>query len=140
MPADPKTEEIASTLRGMVEHETTQIDRRLTLLSQLQGFLFASLGFAWDKGSHLILILSVLGIVIALLVCLSVILSMIAFQRIRKTWLRQKPAKYAGPDIFGFYPDHAPWTVYIGVEVLIPIALAMAWIVVLFVKFRLPCQ
>jgi len=134
MPFEVNVQETAATLRGMVEHETSQIDRRLTWLSQLQGFLFASLGFAWEKGGHLVVILCILGIAIALLVCVSVIFSMDACERIRKCWLRHKPQDYDGPDIFGFYPHHAPWTVYIGIEVIIPIVLAIGWIAVLLLK------
>ena len=134
MHMDTKVNDLAATLRSMVEHETSQIDRRLTWLSQLQGFLFASLGFAWDKGNHLVTILSVLGIMLALLVGFSVIISMAACERIRKCWVRLRPSDYDGPDIFGFYPHHAPATVYVSVEILIPVVIALGWVTVLFVR------
>jgi len=44
----------ASTIRQMIAHEDDLINHRLTWLAQLQGFLFAALGFAWEKASVLV--------------------------------------------------------------------------------------
>ena len=49
-----KIEDIAATLRSMVEHETAQVDRRLAWMCQLQGLLFAAFAFAWEKSPKLI--------------------------------------------------------------------------------------
>ncbi len=97
---EDKFEEFAATLRSMVQHEATQVDRRLTWLCQLQGFLFASLGFAWDKSHQLTTILSLLGIVVAVLVFVSLLATTFATERLRKCWLALKPPQYPGPDIF----------------------------------------
>ena len=130
-----KVEALATTLRSMLQHEATQIDRRLTWLCQLQGFLFASLGFAWDKSRRLTTILSLLGIVVAVLVLVSLIGTTLATERIRKCWLTSKPPQYSGPDIFGFYPERlaASLFVFFSPENILCVVLATAWILVLAV-------
>lgn len=129
-----KNDELAVTLRLMAHHETEQIDRRLSWLGTFQGFLFAALGFSWEKSSALTTVLSLLGITIALLVFMSLIAATFAIQRIRRAWLQKKPSDYTGPDIFGFYPERAPLTVFIAPENLLPLVFIGGWICVLFIK------
>jgi len=129
-----KEDELASTLRAMLALETEQVNRRLSWFGTLQGFLFASLAFTWDKNRTLTIIISMLGMVVALLVLIGLIAVTLSLERIRNFWLKNKPPHYKGPDIFGFYPDKAKFTVYTSPEILLPLAFMIAWICILFIK------
>lgn len=45
-----QAEKWAETIRTVIMHESEVINQRITWLMTTQGLLFASLGFAWDKG------------------------------------------------------------------------------------------
>ena len=123
-----KIEEIAATLRSMVKHETTQVNRRLSWLCQIQGFLFAALGIVWEKGSKFMPILAIMGIVVAVLVFNSLIGSTAALNRIRRYWSKRKPKDYDGPDIFGLYPEKPTILVFACSENMLPIVFVVGWL------------
>ncbi len=132
---DP-TGDLASTLRTMAAHESEQVNRRLSWLANFQGFLFAALAFAWDKSRSATIVLVLLGAVVAILVFIGLLGATFAVQRIRKHWRENHPKDYVGPDIMGFYPDAAPWSVYIAPENLLPLAFLLAWIAILVIRLR----
>ena len=116
----------------MTAHESEQIHRRLSWLGTFQGFLFASLGFLFGKSRPLSFVIATLAIVVSILVFSGLIAATLAAERLRKIWQSNKPKNYHGPDIAGFYPDRAQWTVYTSPENLIPLAFMVAWLVVIF--------
>jgi hypothetical protein len=125
-------ETLAETLRQMSAHESEQIHRRLSWLGTFQGFLFASLGFVFGKSRPLSFVIAVLAIVISILVYSGLFAATMAVERIRDTWNLHRPENYSGPEIAGFYPDKARWTVYISPENLIPLAFVAAWVIAVF--------
>jgi len=120
-----------SDFRSMIQHEAEQTHRRLSWLGTFQGFLFAALGFSWGKNAALTTIICCLGLAVAILIYLGVLSSVLATKRVRADWLLHRPPDYKGPDIFGFYPHRAPFSLFISPEMLIPLAFAVAWACVL---------
>lgn len=118
----------------MIQHEDQQSHRRLSWLGTFQGFLFASLGFSWGKNSFLTLIICLLGVAVALLIFSGVCATVLAMRRIRMLWLQHKPQDYNGPDIFGYFPERAPFTQFTSPEMLLPLAFAAAWIGVITIR------
>jgi hypothetical protein len=125
-------ERLAETLRQMSAHESEQIHRRLSWLGTFQGFLFASLGFVFGKSRALSFVIALLAIAISVLVYSGLFAATLAVERIRKTWNSHRPENYDGPEIAGFYPDKARWTVFVSPENLIPLAFVAAWIAAVF--------
>jgi hypothetical protein len=126
----------ASTIRQMIAHEDDLINHRLTWLAQLQGFLFAALGFAWEKDRVLVPGLVVVGIVTALSVHAACLFSGKAVNGLREEWEKNKPTApdaYNGPDVIGYCAEKEkkslvrflgrflPWKV-------LPLFFALAWI------------
>ncbi len=133
---DKKGYDMAEICRVMIRSEAEQLHRRLTWLATLQGFLFAGVGLAWklpDSGL-LVGVLGILGMIVALLVFIAIFAPILAIEKIRLFWREHKPGDYDGPDISGFYPDKAPWSVWITPETLIPLAFAGAWFVLLILR------
>jgi len=126
-------EALADACRTMARHESEQVHRRITWLASFQGFLFAALGVAWGKSRSLTHVFATLGVTVAALTLVGVVAAVWAIERIRQTWLAEKPAGYHGPDIMGFYPDRARFTRYTSGEILLPIAFMLAWIWVLII-------
>ena len=124
------TDKFAAILRQMSAHESEQIHRRLSWLGTFQGFLFAALGFLFGKSRPLSFVIATLAIIISILVYSGLLAATLAVERIRTTWNSHKPKNYDGPDIAGFYPDKARWTVFTSPENLIPLAFVAAWVVV----------
>ena len=59
--------ETAKTIRYMLQREEDLLNNRISWLMTIQGLLFASLGFAWDKkdASGLIIVFALLGIFVS---------------------------------------------------------------------------
>ena len=131
MPESTELANIQPAVREMIAHEDSQIDRRVTWLCQLQGFLFAALGFSWDKNHKLSVVLSGLGIAVAVLVFVGLIAATLALRRIRAYWATVKPDDHKGPDIMGFFPDKAPFTAFTSAENLLPLVFIVGWLFVL---------
>ena len=131
IPESTELANIKATVREMIAHEDSQINRRITWLCQLQGFLFASLGFSWDKSHRLSIVLAVLGIAVALLVLTGLIAATLELRRVRKYWLTFKPDDHEGPDILGFFPSKVPFTAFMSPDNLLPLVLVAGWIFVL---------
>lgn len=123
-----KIEEVGATLRSMVEHETAQVDRRLAWMCQIEGFLFAALGFAWEKGPKLVPIFAIMGIAVAVLVFNSLIASTAALNRIRRCWSELKPKDFDGPDVFGLYPKKPTILAFACSENMLPIVFIVGWL------------
>ena len=127
------TLDAAPTIRQMIAHEDDLINHRLTWLAQLQGFLFAALGFAWEKDRVLVPGLVVVGIVTALSVHAACLFSGKAVNHLRTAWDKKKPEAYEGPDVIGYRAENErkflgkhlgmllPWKV-------LPLFFALAWI------------
>ena len=63
-----ETPEFMAIIRGMIQHEDTLRDQRLSWLFAMNGFLFAGLGFAWsdDDAGPLVFVLAMVGVLMAL--------------------------------------------------------------------------
>jgi hypothetical protein len=111
--------------------------RRVSWLGTFEGFLFASLGFAWDKSACLIFLIASVGFAVSFLVLIAILGSVLASWRIRKLWLDEKkkdPDAFSRLGVFGFYPEYAPWTVFISPEILLTIVFMLAWAGVFFIR------
>ena len=124
----------AEVLRTMVRYEGEQADRRVSWLATFQGLLLAALSFAWDKSTSLTLVLALVGIAVAILVFCGMLAGTFAIARIRTQWRSLVPPSDKIPDLMGFYPDAAPWSVYLSPENLFPLVFIAAWIGVLFAR------
>ena len=58
----------AKIIRSMLQHEDRLVNDRINWLTTVQGLLFASLGFAWDKKDTkvLIAVFSFIGVMVAI--------------------------------------------------------------------------
>ena len=93
--------ELSETIRGIIRHEDELVNNRITWLSQLQGLLFAALGFAWDKpdAHFLIYCFCIIGALFALTSLIALASSDEAINRTIAWWDVNKPKDYHGPDI-----------------------------------------
>jgi hypothetical protein len=93
--------------------------------------LFAVLAFEWGKSSALVLIISLLGLVVALLVFIGMLATATAIVNLQGYWNRHKAPGYEGLGVFEYFPAKAPWTAYTSPEVLLPIIFPVAWLSVI---------
>ena len=140
MPLQSDTKfEIAKILRDRHQFENEQMHKRLSWLGSFQSFLFAGLCLAWDKNqvAPLVLIISLLGLSVALqgIVALSGV--GLALIRIHRSWIREKLDERNDLGVFGLYQGSqvSAFWVFPWPEVFIPFAFAMAWGSVLYVRF-----
>jgi hypothetical protein len=127
------SEDHASTVRAMIEHENDQQNYRLTWMLAIEGLLFAGIGFAWDKtDAHvLVTVFCVLGAVVSISSWTALRLSKQAMNSIREWWDSHRPKDYGGPDIVGYRAnDHwflwilRPWR-------FLPWIFVLAWVAIL---------
>ncbi|MCG8700608.1 MAG: hypothetical protein MI922_21315, partial [Bacteroidales bacterium] len=128
-----KKEKYADTLRKMNEHENNLLNMRITWFSALQGLLFASLGFIWEENVPIaiILVISGLGIIVAISLFSSVNLTRKAYDQL-KEWWNNNLGDYNGPPINGYEVDKdqmtfirlfRPWRI-------LPWAFIAGWLVI----------
>jgi hypothetical protein len=134
MKATETSTDVAEILRTMVRYEGEQANRRVSWLATFQGLLLAALSFAWDKSTFLTLVLALVGMAVAVLVFCGMLAGTFAISRLRAQWHALVPSSDKYPDLMGFYPDAAPWSVYLSPENLFPIVFIAAWIGVLLAR------
>jgi hypothetical protein len=133
--------EYTAIVRSMIQHEDTLRDQRLGWLFALNGFLFTGLGFAWadDQAGSLVVVLSMVGILVALSTAVALIGNQRAIAKladlgaalgdqedgqppviaVRSRELRRQGGSTSRPDVTWFYP----WR-------MLPWALALAWVLI----------
>ena len=126
----------------MARHEDELRNQRLGWLFTLNGFLFAALAFAWNDSSSvpLVVVLSALGILVALSAAAAEHVTSLAIGNLRELWAQQRiedraaPLTALGSDFFEtrggltrHIPKLYPWRV-------IPWLLIGAWIALMVVK------
>jgi hypothetical protein len=129
------TEEFEKTIRRMIFHEDELVNSRMSWLLTLEGFLFAALGFAWDKDHTrcLAVLLSIVGIVVALSGGVMLYCSNQAVIKLYGKWRKKKKKEtdYQGAGVVGFWGARRPFLSLFQPPKVYPPLLAMAWLVVL---------
>jgi hypothetical protein len=120
----------------MIDRENELINHRITWLTTMQGLLFASLGFAWDKPTArpLIQVLCVLGVAISVVQFCALIASTTAIGRLFDWWENNKPQDYNGPDVAGWPPAKSLILRYMVFWNWVPLLFLGAWAVIWFVS------
>jgi hypothetical protein len=130
------TQTFEEVIRGMIRHENELLNSRMSWLLTLEGFLFAALGFAWEKDHTrcLALLLSLVGMLVALSAGVMLHCSNRAVARLHDEWCerRKKEANYAGPGVVGFWAGNLFLRLFQPARVYPPL-LAAAWLIILFV-------
>jgi hypothetical protein len=136
----PWSREDAEITREMIKNESDLINHRLTWVVTLNGFLFATLGFAWKDGKQLLPIIAILGMATSLSILFPLGAAQLAIDGLVKAWDENKPLDYQGPDIIGHrtkktFPHANKTIIYAGLPwFLLPILLIIAWSSVLFLQ------
>lgn len=131
--------EYANVVRSMISSENELINARMGWLLTVQGFLFAALSFVWSERAGLIFVLAALGVVVAASLGFSMRCAVRALERLAQHWadLAEEWA-YAGPPVIGLGPDDLPfWAHLLLPWRVIPVALIVAWIVVLLIRLTM---
>ena len=125
----------AEIVRKLIEHENVLQNYRFTWLTTVQGLLFASLGFVWEKGTlPLICVLAGLGIVISLSALSALRLSDLAYGHLHQWWAENLP-NYMGPPKHGFEVSSAGrLTQAFLPSRIVPRAFLVAWLAVLVLR------
>ncbi len=94
---------MAEIIREMIRHEDCLVNHRITWLSQLQGLMFAAIGFSWDKkDAHLLIYcFCIIGLLIAVSSVAVLTGGQIASYRTIAWWDQYKRKNYSGADIIG---------------------------------------
>ena len=140
MPLQSDTQyEVAKILRDRHQFENEQMHKRLSWLGSFQSFLFAGLCLAWDKNQvkPLILIITLLGLAVALQAIFALSGVARSLIKIHTCWTREKLDERNDLGVFGLFQGSkvsafwiVPWP-----ELFIPIAFSVAWGSVLYVRF-----
>jgi hypothetical protein len=127
----------AEVIRTMIRHENDLVNHRLTWLLALEGFLFAGIGFAWDKlpdnKCDLVFLFSVIGMAAAGSATVVLDAAHYAIMTLGYWWDRHKPKDFLGPDVMGYRGHHwlfglfVPWR-------LIPPTLVVVWLLLFLIK------
>jgi hypothetical protein len=78
MGLDPKV------CRELIDQENTMVNHRMNWFLLLQGFIFAAIAFAWEKGVALCIVFALVGVLSSLSVGLLLRCSIIAIKRLEE--------------------------------------------------------
>lgn len=127
-------------IRDLIKHEDELVNQRIGWLMQVQGLLFAALGFAWGNATFpLIALLACLGIATALSIWSAISLYSPAVHELREWWKKHRPADaFDGPDIIGLWLPSSytgkllrPWRA-------MPLIFILAWAGVVAISWVFP--
>ena len=126
----------AKIIRSMLQHEDRLVNDRINWLTTVQGLLFASLGFAWDKKDTkvLIAVFSFIGVMVALSAWSSLIISNEARRDLVVWWDNNKPVSYTDPDVIGTRAFDGTLTRLMRPWRALPFLFILGWIFVFFVN------
>lgn len=124
------------TVRLMIHRENEIIHQRLTWCITIQGFLFAAIGFSWDKAGNkpFILLICVLGFLLSLILFFTMAEASRATRRLLDWWDTNKPQDYNGPGVIGGAPHRSGLPSWSGPWTYIAIIFALSWIAVWLIK------
>jgi hypothetical protein len=122
-------------VRSMIKSENEFINHRMTWISTFNGFLFASIAFAWEKSGLLVTVIALLGIAVSILSGTALLASNKAFRDLYEWWQKKKPENYDGPDVIGLRPRYkdrpgrwlTPWAI-------LPFLFASAWFIIALIR------
>ena len=126
----------ANTIRSMLQHEDRIANDRINWLITIQGLLFASLGFAWDKkdAKALIIVFSFMGIMVAFSAWCSLVISNQARHHLADWWDKNKPYDYVGPNVIGLTSFQPSLTRLLRPWRALPFLFILGWILIFFVN------
>jgi hypothetical protein len=141
------TEDERAVLRSMIQHEDVLRAQRLGWLLALNGFLFAALGLAWSDSdsTSLVLIVSAVGVVVALSSAAGMYASDVAIKRLRD-WSRADEIDeiHMGPPLVGLRGDELKKKGGVAASVpwlypwrMVPWSLGAAWVAVMIARLSL---
>ncbi len=124
--------ETAKTIRYMLQREEDLLNNRISWLMTIQGLLFASLGFAWDKkdASGLIIVFALLGIFVSASARTIFPFYSKASKELIAWWDAYKPSDYQGPDVVGFRSTHSGISWLIRPWRALPFIFMIGWILI----------
>lgn len=125
-------------IRALIENENDLRDQTLRWLFTLNGFLFATLGFAWKDAGSLVYVLAALGVAMAVTTVAGLTAIQMAIRRLRD----KASVPTDGPGVVGLTSDDLkemggvyrlipylyPWKV-------VPALLGLAWVAVILVRW-----
>jgi len=118
-------------VRSMIKSENELINQRMTWVSTFNGFLFASIAFAWDKSQVLVTVIAFLGIAVSSLSGAALLAANRAFRELYTWWQENKPDNYKGPDVIGLPPRSKGWPgKWLNPWSAVPVFFAGAWIII----------
>jgi hypothetical protein len=123
-----------SVYREMIKHENDLLDKRLGWLFTLQGFLFASFSFIWDKNYSAVIILCVLGITTCISIGYTLARGANATTDLVMSAINYKkalPEKYKLPPIIGSKHKASEWLLP---SRLLPWIMGISWIILIFIR------
>jgi hypothetical protein len=126
-----------ATIRELIKHENDLVNQRMGWLIQIQGLLFAALGFAWKAApASLVFLICTLGVATAVSLWSALALYSPAVRQLRNWWEDRRPDDIVeGPDVIGF------WSPCSGIACLLrpwralPAIFIIAWISVLILSW-----
>lgn len=122
-------------VRSMIKSENEFINHRMTWISTFNGFLFASIAFAWDKSWLLVFVLASLGIAVSLLSGTALLAANRAFRELYDWWQNKKPENYDGPDVIGLPPRYKGWPgSWLNPWGILPFLFALAWFIIAIIR------
>ena len=121
--------------RLMIRSENELINHRMTWISTFNGFLFASIAFAWDKSWLLVVAFAFLGFVVSSFSGVALFFANKAFRVLYWEWQENKPDDYDGPNVIGLPSRFKgglgswlnPWS-------SIPFFFALAWLTIAIIR------
>lgn len=122
----------AEIIRQMVQHESEQINRRLTWMMTIHGFLITAIALIWTgkipprRSFILCKAMCWAAVFIASFTLLGLFVSSRALFN-HMLWWTSHSVKYDGPPVIGVWVQNKPWYVFMSMDNFIGIVLLVAW-------------
>ena len=128
MAQDPKI------IRDLIKHENALMNDRMGWFLTLQGFLFAGLAFAWDKGTGISIVFSVVGVLSSMSIGILLQYGILALKR-----LEEQPCLDSdGPIIGRGYGETKSAIHFLLPWHLLPVVFFVAWTFLIVIRVSVP--
>jgi hypothetical protein len=131
----------ADTIRQMVQHEAEQVNRRLTWMCTIHGFLSAAVAFIWGQNSAYYVVrgLCIASLAVSVLVFVGLVLGSCALYELIDWWrIRKAETGYKGPPVTSLWREEKPWAVFLSFDNMLALVFVAGWAILLQWLIRFP--
>jgi len=138
---DDRVQSDAETIRQMVQIEAEQVNRRLTWMCTIHGFLSTAVALVWGQNQAYYIVkgLCASALAVSLVVFVGLVIGSCTTYELVDWWrVRKSESNYKGPPVTSLWREQKPWAVFLSFDNMLALVFVFGWGILLQWLIRYP--